>query len=88
MAVEPPTVVAVLREHVDEAAARIGGKDAAPQLARGLRDSRAVVRAAALREIGRLSGKYQLDLGATSKDEKKVWGVAVAWLKSEGVWPE
>src|SRR5205085_12692114 len=69
-----------VRRSIAISAARIGGEKAAPQLARALRDSRAVVRAAALEQIGRISGKYTLDVGSTAAEEHAVFAQAVAWL--------
>jgi HEAT repeat protein len=77
-----------VRRAIALAAGRIAGEKAAPQLARALRDSRAVVRAAALEEIGRISGRYALFVGATEAEEHAVHATAVAWLKEQGAWPE
>ncbi|HVY61480.1 MAG TPA: hypothetical protein VHF22_07495, partial [Planctomycetota bacterium] len=77
-----------VRRRIAQAAARIAGEKAAPQLARALRDSRSVVRAAALEEIGKISGLYKLDVGSPEKDEHAVFMQAVGWLKSKGAWPE
>lgn len=76
------------RRRLVECAARLGRADAAPILARALRDSRAVVRAAALTEIGTVSGRYTLPPGASRAAEDEVWPKAVAWLEEQGAWPE
>jgi hypothetical protein len=77
-----------VRRAIALAAGEIGGEKAAPQLARALRDARAVVRAAALEEIGRISGRYTLAIGATAAEEHAVFSQAVAWLKEKGAWPD
>ena len=76
------------RRRLVECAARLGKAAAAPILARALRDSRAVVRAAALTEIGVVSGRYALPPGASLAAEEEVWPQAVAWLEERGAWPE
>jgi len=77
-----------VRRAIALAAAEIANDEAAPQLARALRDSRAVVRAAALEEIGRITSKYTLHRGASAEEEHAVWANAVAWLKAKKVWPD
>lgn len=89
----PPEVPYLLRNQFArrrtiECIARLAGEEAAPQLARALRDSRATVRAAAMVEIGRISGGYVLHPGSGLEAELEAWPKAVAWLDSKGAWPE
>ncbi len=76
-----------LRARVVVAAARVAGPKAARVIARGLADPMSEVRAAALREIGRLSGKFTLPLGADAAEEAKAAKLAQAWLRQQGAWP-
>lgn len=78
------------RRRIVECAARIGAQEpkAVEILGRALRDCRATVRAAALTEIGRLSGLYDLPPGSGVEEERKVWLRAVGWVKGKGGWPE
>jgi HEAT repeat protein len=73
-----------LRARAVVAAARVAGPKAAKVLARGLADPMSEVRAAALREIGRLSGKFTLPLGADASEETKATKLAQAWLGQQG----
>ncbi len=89
----PPEVAYLMRNQfarrrIVECAARLAGDKAAPQLARALRDSRATVRAAALTEIGRISGRYELHPGSSLQAELSVWPKAVTWLEEKKAWPE
>jgi len=71
-----------VRARAVEVAALIGGDAAGPVLARAIDDHRTVVRAAALRAIGKLSGRYQLPYGANAAAERKQRATALAcWLR-------
>ncbi|MFC1707378.1 HEAT repeat domain-containing protein, partial [Planctomycetota bacterium] len=76
------------RRRIVECAAKLGGAEAAPQLGRALRDSRATVRAAALRAVGEISELYDLPRGADIAAERGVWPKATGWLKGKGAWPD
>jgi hypothetical protein len=73
-----------VRRRAVEVGARLGSTRA---LALGLTDTASEVRAAALREIGKLSGKFALAFGADSAEESKVRKVALAWLVEKRAWP-
>lgn len=89
----PPEVAYLLRNQfarrrIVECAVALAGEEAAPQLARALRDSRATVRSAALTLIGQVSGGFEMHPGSGLKAEIEAWPKAIAWLESKGVWPE
>lgn len=75
------------RRAMVEAAAVACKEEAAPILARALLDCRATVRAAAIREIGRVSERFHMERGASPQEERSNRPAAVAWLTEQGVWP-
>lgn len=65
-------------------AARIAGAEAKDVLAKAIDDHRSVVRSAAVRAIGEITGRYSLPVGATLAEESKVRPDALAWLVELG----
>ncbi|MDF1666293.1 MAG: HEAT repeat domain-containing protein [Planctomycetota bacterium] len=74
-----------VRARAVEIAALIGGEDAAEVLGKAVDDYRSVVRQAAIRAIGEISGRYTLHIGAKLEEECKVRPMALAWLNEKGV---
>jgi hypothetical protein len=74
-----------VRTRAVEIAALIGGEDAAEVLAKAVDDYRSVVRQAAIRTIGDISGRFKLHIGAKLEEECKVRPMALAWLAEKGV---
>lgn len=74
-----------VRAKAVEVAALIAGEDAKEVLALAIKDYRSVVRAAALRGIGQVSGRYKLPIGASLEEELKARPAAIAWLVEQGV---
>lgn len=74
-----------VRARAVEIAALIGGEDAAEVLGKAVDDYRSVVRQAAIRAIGEISGRYTLHVGAKLEEECKVRPMALAWLNEKGV---
>jgi HEAT repeat protein len=71
-----------VRREVVETAALIGGKETLDLLQAALEDESLVVRAAALRGVGDVTGAFRLEQGATEQEEEAALTRYAEWRKS------